>query len=89
VEVQVLPWKMLIVMQMVNATPIEGARPPDQAVHLIPLVEQLLGHVRAILTGHTGDQRSSGFRHVIPPHRKSSPQLILLRTWSSLIVRIG
>jgi hypothetical protein len=39
VEVQVLPWKMLIVVQMVNTTPIEGTRPPDKAVHLIPLVE--------------------------------------------------
>ena len=66
-EMQILSRQMFIVVQVIDATAVERAGPPDESVDFIALVQKLLGHVRAVLAGHSSNERSSGFRHVIPP----------------------
>jgi stage V sporulation protein SpoVS len=45
---------MIIVVQVINAGAVECAGAPNQAVHLVALLQQLLGHVGAILTCDPG-----------------------------------
>ena len=47
-----------VAVEVVDALGVERARPPHDAVHLVPLVEEELGQVRAVLSGDAGDQRS-------------------------------
>lgn len=63
VQVEVPSGDVLIVMKVIDAGSIEGARAAHQAVNLVPLLQQLLSHIGAILTGHTGDECALGFRH--------------------------
>ncbi len=44
---------------------VERGGPTDDAVHLVPLLEQQLREVRTILTGDSGDQRFLGRSHGI------------------------
>ena len=47
-----------ILVEVVDAVGIEQRRPPLHPMHLVTLVEEKLGEVRPVLTGHTGDQSS-------------------------------
>ena len=63
VQMEVLAGDVVVMVQVVDARPIEGAGPANDAVHLVALVQQLLGHVRAVLTGHARDERTLRLRH--------------------------
>ena len=49
-----------IPVEMVDAPGVEGARPADEAVDLVALVQQQLGEVRAVLAGDPSDQGPGG-----------------------------
>ena len=63
VQVEVLAGDVLIVVQVIDAGAVERARAPHHPVDLVPLVQQLLGHVRAVLPGHARDERTLRLRH--------------------------
>lgn len=58
VQVEVLTWEVIIVMQVVNTAAVERARTAHDAVHFVALVQQLAGHVGAVLTRHARDERA-------------------------------
>ena len=45
-----------ILVEVVDPVRIEGARPPDQAVHCIALAQQKLGQVGPVLAGDARDE---------------------------------
>lgn len=64
-QVKVPPRNVLIVMKVIDPTTIERRRPANQSMNLIALIQQLLGHIRAILTGHTGDEGTPLLGHFL------------------------
>jgi hypothetical protein len=48
------------VLEVADALPVDRARAPDHAEHLVALGEQQLGEVRPVLPGDTGDESSLG-----------------------------
>jgi hypothetical protein len=48
---------------VINATAVEGTRTTHNPVHLIALFQQLLSHVRPILTCYTRDESTFTIRH--------------------------
>jgi hypothetical protein len=45
-----------VAVDRVDTLRVERGRAADDAVHLVPLLEQLLGEVRAVLSGDPGDE---------------------------------
>lgn len=48
-------------VDVVDALGVEVGGPPDQAVHLVPFVEQKLRQVRTVLPRNSGNQRNFRF----------------------------
>ena len=48
-----------VMVEMLDPLRAESARSTHETMHLVPLVEEEFGKVRAILAGNPGDQRSS------------------------------
>ena len=65
VQVQVLARNVLGRMQVIDPGAIEGARAANQSMDLVSLVQQLLRHVRAILTRDTRDEGALCLGHPI------------------------
>jgi len=57
VQVQVVLEAVRIGINPIQPRRVERRGPADDAVHLVPLLEQQLCEVRTILTGDSGDQR--------------------------------
>lgn len=57
-QVQIAPWQMVVMMEVIDPGAVEGARSPYQPVNLIALIEELLGHIGAVLACHTRDECS-------------------------------
>ena len=75
---------MLVVMEVIDARSIEGAGSANQSVDLIALLQQLLGHVGAILPGDPGDEGPLTLCHVNPPKcsdRQWNPTRANLPEW--------
>jgi hypothetical protein len=58
-EVAVVQLQVRVVVQVVDPAAVEQRRAADQAVHLVALVQQQLGQVRAVLARDAGDERAS------------------------------
>jgi hypothetical protein len=55
VQKQVLAWQVVVMVQVVDPAPVKARGAADQTVDFIALFQQLLGHIRAVLTGYTGN----------------------------------
>lgn len=44
-------------VQMIEPSGVQAGGPADDAVHLVPLLDEKLGQERSILTGDAGDER--------------------------------
>jgi hypothetical protein len=56
VEKKTGPGFMRVDIQMVNAPGIEGAGPAHQTMHFVPLGQEKLGQITAVLSGDPGNQ---------------------------------
>jgi hypothetical protein len=59
--------QMRVLIEMIDPAAVEAARAADEAVHLVTLVEEEFGQIRAVLAG---DSREQGFFHRLPPLEK-------------------
>ena len=56
-----------VLVEVVDPVGVEGAGPADEPVDLIPLAEQELGEVGAVLAGDAGDERFFHFEPFLLP----------------------
>jgi hypothetical protein len=56
---------MRILVEMIDSLCVEGRGAPDDAVNLIPFVEQKFGKIRAVLTGDSSNERFSQMSSVV------------------------
>ena len=69
--------QMRIAVQMVDPPRVEAARTPDDAVHLVPLLQQQLGQIGTVLTRYARNQCSF---HVFTPQSHFRPDCAAARS---------
>ena len=61
---------MPVLVDVVDATGVEGGGTTDDAVNLVTFLEEQLGQVRTVLTGYAGHERALHFHGIIAHMRR-------------------
>jgi hypothetical protein len=63
-HVQIPPWEVFLMVEVINPAAVECGASANNTVNLVALIQQLPGHVGAILASHTGNEGSLLLAHV-------------------------
>jgi hypothetical protein len=62
-QIQVSAGEVIVMVEVVDPATIETGGSANQAVDFITLIQELLSHIGAILTGHPGNKGPLRFHH--------------------------
>ncbi|RNF13433.1 phytase family, partial [Trypanosoma conorhini] len=75
-HVAVVEREVFVAVDVVDSARVEGRRPPDDAVHIVALLEEQLRKVRPVLPGDAGDHGDTPLghgRHRLSTHSHTCP----------------